>query len=211
MHATIYYVVNYYCNVVTLVPYYILLHTWVMTSVSLKSVASLNTSTCTFNTIVYGDTLQIISGHRFPKPRGSCTKGSITDPYVLLEIFGLRSDCANARTKTVPGNGQWMQLQTKTVPGNGQWMLLQTKTVPGNGQQMLLLDCDNFLCIFMVWQITSQLKFMLDHVAVRTFTVFWPTGHQLYCITQRLRRQLTLKKTIMNARIIPKFLSLETF
>ncbi|XP_067928413.1 inactive phospholipase C-like protein 2 isoform X2 [Watersipora subatra] len=50
--------------------------------------------------------IKIISGHRFPKPRGSCTKSSITDPYVLLDVFGLRVDRANARTKTVPGNGQ---------------------------------------------------------------------------------------------------------
>ena len=48
----------------------------------------------------------MISGHRFPKPKGSGTKSHITDPYVLIEIFGISSDCTNARTKTVPGNGK---------------------------------------------------------------------------------------------------------
>ncbi|KAF6025334.1 hypothetical protein EB796_016361 [Bugula neritina] len=50
--------------------------------------------------------LKVISGHRFPKPLGSTTKSSIIDPYVLIEMFGIRADCANFRTKTVPGNGQ---------------------------------------------------------------------------------------------------------
>lgn len=50
--------------------------------------------------------IQVISGYRFPKPKGSGTKSLITDPYVLIEIFGIPTDCSSARTKTVPGNGE---------------------------------------------------------------------------------------------------------
>lgn len=50
----------------------------------------------------------MISGHRFPKPRGSGTKSLITDPYVYIEIYGVNDDCHTARTKTVAGNGRVM-------------------------------------------------------------------------------------------------------
>lgn len=49
--------------------------------------------------------LKIISGHQFPKPKGSGSKGDVTDPYVLVEIFGIPADCAEERTKTVQHNG----------------------------------------------------------------------------------------------------------
>lgn len=48
---------------------------------------------------------QIISGQNFPKPKGSAAKGDVTDPYVTVEVFGIPSDCAEERTKTVPHNG----------------------------------------------------------------------------------------------------------
>ncbi|XP_013409003.1 inactive phospholipase C-like protein 2 [Lingula anatina] len=49
--------------------------------------------------------IRVISGHQFPKPKGSGAKGDVTDPYVLIEIFGIPADCAEERTKTVPHNG----------------------------------------------------------------------------------------------------------
>ncbi|KAJ8299405.1 hypothetical protein KUTeg_023465 [Tegillarca granosa] len=49
--------------------------------------------------------VKIISGQHFPKPKGSGSRGDVTDPYVTLEIFGIPADCAEERTKTVPHNG----------------------------------------------------------------------------------------------------------
>ncbi|NP_001191617.1 phospholipase C [Aplysia californica] len=49
--------------------------------------------------------VKIISGQNFPKPKGSAAKGDVTDPYVTIEVFGIPSDCAEERTKTVPHNG----------------------------------------------------------------------------------------------------------
>ncbi|KAK3103478.1 hypothetical protein FSP39_019535 [Pinctada imbricata] len=49
--------------------------------------------------------IKIISGQHFPKPKGSGSRGDVTDPYVTIEIFGIPADCAEERTKTVPHNG----------------------------------------------------------------------------------------------------------
>ena len=49
---------------------------------------------------------QVISGQRFPKPKGSGAKGDTIDPYVTVEIFGIPADCAEERTKTVQHNGR---------------------------------------------------------------------------------------------------------
>lgn len=50
--------------------------------------------------------IQVISGQHFPKPKGSGSRGDVTDPYVTIEIFGIPADCAEERTKTVPHNGK---------------------------------------------------------------------------------------------------------
>ncbi|XP_078331805.1 inactive phospholipase C-like protein 2 [Crassostrea virginica] len=49
--------------------------------------------------------IKVISGQHFPKPKGSGSRGDVTDPYVTIEIFGIPADCAEERTKTVPHNG----------------------------------------------------------------------------------------------------------
>ncbi|XP_071181783.1 inactive phospholipase C-like protein 2 [Mytilus edulis] len=49
--------------------------------------------------------IKVISGQHFPKPKGSGSRGDVTDPYVTVEIFGIPADCAEERTKTVPHNG----------------------------------------------------------------------------------------------------------
>ncbi|KAI0207494.1 Inactive phospholipase C-like protein 1 [Lamellibrachia satsuma] len=49
--------------------------------------------------------IKVISGQRFPKPKGSGAKGDTIDPYVTVEIFGIPADCAEERTKTVQHNG----------------------------------------------------------------------------------------------------------
>ncbi|XP_041365135.1 inactive phospholipase C-like protein 2 isoform X2 [Gigantopelta aegis] len=49
--------------------------------------------------------IKIISGQNFPKPKGSASKGDVTDPYIRIEIFGIPADCAEERTKTMPHNG----------------------------------------------------------------------------------------------------------
>nr|CAB3264930.1 inactive phospholipase C-like protein 1 [Phallusia mammillata] len=48
--------------------------------------------------------LRIISGQNFPKPRGGGAKGHVIDPYVLIELFGVPTDCAEHRTRTAPNN-----------------------------------------------------------------------------------------------------------
>ncbi|XP_072022051.1 inactive phospholipase C-like protein 1 [Amphiura filiformis] len=49
--------------------------------------------------------IKIISGQRFPKPKGSGSKGDVIDPYVSMEIFGIPADCSEERTKAVQHNG----------------------------------------------------------------------------------------------------------
>ncbi|KJH46942.1 Phosphatidylinositol-specific phospholipase C, Y domain protein [Dictyocaulus viviparus] len=49
--------------------------------------------------------LRILSGQQFPRPRGSNVKGDSSDPFVVIEIFGTPSDCAEERTKTVRNDG----------------------------------------------------------------------------------------------------------
>ncbi|XP_060068281.1 inactive phospholipase C-like protein 2 [Ylistrum balloti] len=49
--------------------------------------------------------IKVISGQHFPKPKGSGSRGDVTDPYVTIEISGIPADCAEERTKTVPHNG----------------------------------------------------------------------------------------------------------
>ena len=59
--------------------------------------------------------LQVISGQHFPKPKGSGSRGDVTDPYVTIEIFGIPADCAEERTKTVPHNGKLLGIGFKFV------------------------------------------------------------------------------------------------
>ncbi|XP_032219310.2 inactive phospholipase C-like protein 2 isoform X2 [Nematostella vectensis] len=49
--------------------------------------------------------IKVISGQQFPKPKGSTAKGDVIDPYVTIEVFGIPSDIAQERTRTVPHNG----------------------------------------------------------------------------------------------------------
>uniref|UniRef100_A0A0K0DG65 Phosphoinositide phospholipase C n=1 Tax=Angiostrongylus cantonensis TaxID=6313 RepID=A0A0K0DG65_ANGCA len=49
--------------------------------------------------------LRILSGQQLPRPRGSNVKGDSSDPFVVIEIFGIPSDCAEERTKTVKNDG----------------------------------------------------------------------------------------------------------
>ena len=43
--------------------------------------------------------LRVISGTDLPKPRGAGSKGSVIDPYVLIEVFGAATDCAEHRNR----------------------------------------------------------------------------------------------------------------
>ena len=47
----------------------------------------------------------MISGQNLPKPRGAAARGNTVDPYVTVELFGIPSDCAEERTKTVRHDG----------------------------------------------------------------------------------------------------------
>ncbi|CAG2110711.1 unnamed protein product [Medioppia subpectinata] len=45
--------------------------------------------------------LKIISGQQLPRPRGASSKATSIDPYVMVQMFGVPADCAEARTRTV--------------------------------------------------------------------------------------------------------------
>ncbi|TKR78166.1 hypothetical protein L596_019020 [Steinernema carpocapsae] len=45
--------------------------------------------------------LRILSGQQLPRPRGSNAKGDSADPFVVVEVFGIPTDCAEERTKTI--------------------------------------------------------------------------------------------------------------
>ena len=49
--------------------------------------------------------LTIISAHQLPKPKNSAAKADVTDPYVVVQVFGIPADCEEKRTKTVSSNG----------------------------------------------------------------------------------------------------------
>ncbi|XP_067371662.1 inactive phospholipase C-like protein 1 isoform X2 [Channa argus] len=48
--------------------------------------------------------IKVISAHNLPKPQGSGAKGEVIDPYVVLELHGVPSDCAEQRTRTAAQN-----------------------------------------------------------------------------------------------------------
>lgn len=47
----------------------------------------------------------MISGQQLAKPRGSSAKGSVVDPYVVVQVFGAPVDCTEVRGKTVSDGG----------------------------------------------------------------------------------------------------------
>lgn len=49
--------------------------------------------------------VKIISGQQLPLPRGASSKATAIDPYVTVQVFGIPTDCAEARTKTVSNEG----------------------------------------------------------------------------------------------------------
>ncbi|KAJ8396304.1 hypothetical protein AAFF_G00018810 [Aldrovandia affinis] len=48
--------------------------------------------------------VKVIGAHGLPKPQGAGSKGEVIDPYVVLELHGLPSDCAEQRTRTAAQN-----------------------------------------------------------------------------------------------------------
>ncbi|KAG8188386.1 hypothetical protein JTE90_019290 [Oedothorax gibbosus] len=48
--------------------------------------------------------LKIISAQQLPQPKGASAKASSIDPYVVVQIFGMELDCAEARTRTHEGH-----------------------------------------------------------------------------------------------------------
>ncbi|KAG7467548.1 hypothetical protein MATL_G00154920 [Megalops atlanticus] len=48
--------------------------------------------------------LKVIGAHGLPKPQGSGSKGEVIDPYVVLELHGVPTDCAEQRTRTAAQN-----------------------------------------------------------------------------------------------------------
>ncbi|KAG0409855.1 hypothetical protein HPB47_013032 [Ixodes persulcatus] len=59
--------------------------------------------------------VKIISGQQLPLPRGASSKATAIDPYVTVQIYGIPTDCAEARTKTVSNEGyRHVQLTSDT-------------------------------------------------------------------------------------------------
>jgi len=55
-------------------------------------------------------TIQILSGTHLPKPEGEQDTSDLVDPYVKLEVFGVKEDCCEYKTQSVNDNGlnpQW--------------------------------------------------------------------------------------------------------
>nr|CAD7261550.1 unnamed protein product [Timema shepardi] len=50
-------------------------------------------------------TCQVISAQYLPRPRGSTAKGDVIDPYIMVQVFGIPSDCTERKTRTVSHEG----------------------------------------------------------------------------------------------------------
>ncbi|VEL40183.1 unnamed protein product [Protopolystoma xenopodis] len=44
--------------------------------------------------------IRVISAQQLPKPRGSVAKGDTIEPYIVVQIFGILTDCREERTRT---------------------------------------------------------------------------------------------------------------
>lgn len=49
---------------------------------------------------------QILSGTHLPKPEGEQDTSDLVDPYVKLEVFGVKEDCCEYKTQSVNDNGK---------------------------------------------------------------------------------------------------------
>nr|CAD7404918.1 unnamed protein product [Timema cristinae] len=49
--------------------------------------------------------LKVISAQYLPRPRGSTAKGAVIDPYIMVQVFGIPSDCTERKTRTVSHEG----------------------------------------------------------------------------------------------------------
>lgn len=50
--------------------------------------------------------IQIISAQQLPQPKGASAKASSIDPYIVVQVYGMAIDCAEARTRTVSNEGK---------------------------------------------------------------------------------------------------------
>ncbi|KAF6038588.1 PLCD3 [Bugula neritina] len=50
-------------------------------------------------------TMQILSGAHLPKPEGEENSSDLVDPYVKLEVYGVKEDCAEFKTAAITDNG----------------------------------------------------------------------------------------------------------
>ena len=62
-------------------------------------------------TIYYLDTFlctvfQIISGYQIPKPNNS-KKGEVIDPFLKIEIHGVKADQQSVKTSVIDNNGEY--------------------------------------------------------------------------------------------------------
>ena len=48
---------------------------------------------------------QVISGYQIPKPRDS-KKGEVIDPFLKIEVYGVKSDTQNVKTSVIDNNGK---------------------------------------------------------------------------------------------------------
>ncbi|XP_067931540.1 1-phosphatidylinositol 4,5-bisphosphate phosphodiesterase delta-1-like [Watersipora subatra] len=50
-------------------------------------------------------TIKVLSGSHLPKPEGDQNTSDLVDPYVKLEIFGVKEDCCEFKTAAITDNG----------------------------------------------------------------------------------------------------------
>lgn len=50
-------------------------------------------------------TVQVLSGTHLPKPEGERDTSDLVDPYVKLEVYGVKEDCTEFKTAAVTDNG----------------------------------------------------------------------------------------------------------
>lgn len=63
--------------------------------------------------------LRVISGTDLPKPRGAGSKGSVIDPYVLIEVFGAATDCAEHRNRV---DSDRLQIRNSVFQNSGEFI-----------------------------------------------------------------------------------------
>ena len=69
------------------------------------------------------DLVKVISGQNLPKPGD--IKGEIVDPYVVLQVAGVKEDKKEFKTKVVKDNGEFELVNHERLPTDRSWSSLE--------------------------------------------------------------------------------------